>query len=81
LYKDFFELNSSGDKRKDTAAILSIPGRTYDVDVHYVKRPVPNYIDTTVETVLAIHKQEPPGDILAFLTGQDEVDRVVRKLK
>jgi ATP-dependent RNA helicase DDX35 len=80
LYKDFFELNSSGDKRKDTAAILSIPGRTYDVDVHYVKRPVPNYIDTTVETVLAIHKQEPPGDILAFLTGQDEVDRVVRKL-
>ena len=40
LYKDFFEFNTSKNKKKDTAAILSIPGRTYDVDVYHVNRYV-----------------------------------------
>lgn len=34
---------------------------------------VPDYVQKTITTVLEIHKNEPPGDILAFLTGQDEV--------
>ena len=71
---------------KDTAKILSIEGRLFNVDVHYVKRfvlwspvipfhpgmfsPVPDYVKVTIDTVVAIHKQEPQGDVLAFLTGQ-----------
>lgn len=31
---------------------------------------VPDYVQTTVDTVLQIHRNEPAGDILAFLTGQ-----------
>lgn len=34
-----------------------------------------------VDTVLKIHLSKDPGDILAFLTGQEEVDRAVRLLR
>ena len=43
--------------------------------------PVPNYIQGCVDTVSRLHSSESPGDVLVFLTGQDEVDDVVRKLQ
>ena len=43
--------------------------------------PVPSYLKATVETVISIHKEEAVGDILAFLTGQDEVENVVSMLR
>jgi ATP-dependent RNA helicase DDX35 len=41
---------------------------------------VADYVTGMVETVLKIHKAEAPGDILGFLTGQEEVDRAVSLL-
>lgn len=32
--------------------------------------PVPDYVKVTIDTIIAIHKQESHGDVLAFLTGQ-----------
>ena len=60
---------------------MSIEGRAYSVDVHYTKQPVPNYLTSTVETVLAIHRDQGPGDVLAFLTGQEEVERAVAEIR
>jgi len=34
---NFFNQNSSHDKSKDTAVIMSVEGRLYPVDIHYVK--------------------------------------------
>lgn len=31
-------------------------------------------MDAALITVMQIHLQEPPGDILLFLTGQEEID-------
>lgn len=45
-----------------------------------VLEPVPCYVQATVDTVLKINSSKEPGDILAFLTGQEEVDRAVRLL-
>jgi len=45
-----------------------------------VTEPVANYINGVVDTALKIHETEEPGDILAFLTGLDEVDQVVSLL-
>uniref|UniRef100_A0A8C9FBL1 DEAH-box helicase 35 n=1 Tax=Pavo cristatus TaxID=9049 RepID=A0A8C9FBL1_PAVCR len=42
--------------------------------------PVPDYIKSTVETAMKIHQMENDGDILAFLTGQEEVETVVSML-
>ena len=54
--------------------ILTIPGRTYPVEVLYAKEPEPDYLDSALITTMQIHLSEPPGDILVFLTGQEEID-------
>lgn len=55
--------------------VLNIPGRTFPVQTSYISKPVTNYLDTAVQTVLSLHSTEPmPGDILLFLTGQDDID-------
>ncbi|GLJ32503.1 hypothetical protein SUGI_0653990 [Cryptomeria japonica] len=54
--------------------IFTIPGRTYPVEVYYSKQPETDYLDAALLTVLQIHLEEPEGDILLFLTGQEEID-------
>jgi ATP-dependent RNA helicase DHX8/PRP22 len=56
------------------APIFRIPGRTYDVQVQYLKEPETDYLEASIICVLQIHLTEPPGDILLFLTGQEEID-------
>jgi ATP-dependent RNA helicase DHX8/PRP22 len=33
-----------------------------------------DYLDASMITVMQIHLMEPPGDVLLFLTGQEEID-------
>ncbi|XP_037940793.1 ATP-dependent RNA helicase DHX8-like isoform X2 [Teleopsis dalmanni] len=56
------------------APIFTIPGRTFPVEVLYTKEPEVDYLDSSLITVMQIHLREPPGDILLFLTGQEEID-------
>lgn len=80
--------NSSGKKQHQTnaeeslpsrvPAIISVEGRAHDVQIYYLEDAVPNYLHAAVSTVSSIHHQEPSGDILVFLTGQDDVDAVVQ---
>ncbi|KAL4234591.1 ATP-dependent RNA helicase [Mactra antiquata] len=78
--KDFFNRNDTDDTSKDTAAILSIEGRAFPVDIHFTIDPVPDYIKATVDTIVKLHHNEGPGDVLAFLTGMDEVNTVTKML-
>ncbi|CAH0718631.1 unnamed protein product, partial [Brenthis ino] len=72
--KDFFNLNDKKDKtNKSTSVIMSMQGRTHPIDIFYVQEPVPDYVKATVDTVIKIHENEPFGDILAFLTSQEEI--------
>ncbi|KAL9949934.1 hypothetical protein ACHAQF_000184 [Verticillium nonalfalfae] len=54
--------------------IFTIPGRTFPVEVLYSREPESDYLDAALVTVMQIHLTEPPGDILLFLTGQEEID-------
>uniref|UniRef100_A0A8C7L6Z0 ATP-dependent RNA helicase DHX8 n=1 Tax=Oncorhynchus kisutch TaxID=8019 RepID=A0A8C7L6Z0_ONCKI len=56
------------------APIFTIPGRTFPVEVLYCKEPETDYLDASLITVMQIHLTEPPGDVLVFLTGQEEID-------
>ncbi|CAM9482708.1 unnamed protein product [Ectocarpus fasciculatus] len=59
----------------DNASIFMIPGRMFPVDIMYTKAPEADYLDAVVVTCLQIHVTQPvPGDILVFLTGQEEID-------
>lgn len=77
---EFFNRNQTTDRSKDTVAALSVEGRTFPVEIFYALDPLPDYIKATVETVMKIHRSEGSGDVLAFLTGMEEVDNVVRLL-
>uniref|UniRef100_A0A9I9CF41 RNA helicase n=1 Tax=Cucumis melo TaxID=3656 RepID=A0A9I9CF41_CUCME len=52
--------------------------RGFNVQIFYLEEPVSDYVQSAVSTVLSIHEQEPPGDILVFLTGQDDIDAAVQ---
>nr|MBE5726249.1 lethal (2) 37Cb [Cucujiformia] len=58
----------------DDAPIFRIPGRRFPVDIYYTKAPEADYVDACVISVLQIHATQPLGDILVFLTGQDDIE-------
>ena len=65
----------------DNAPIFIIPGRRYPVDIYYTKAPEADYLDAAVVTVLQIHTTQPRGDILVFLTGQEEIESMLDTLQ
>merc|ERR1719447_1943193 len=58
----------------NNANIFTIPGRTFPVEILYTREPTTDYLDESLMTVMQIHLNDPPGDILLFLTGQEEID-------
>ena len=54
--------------------IFRIPGRMFPVKVLFSKTPQSDYVEDALQTVQQIHLNEPKGDILLFLTGQEEID-------
>ncbi|KAF6815101.1 pre-mRNA splicing factor ATP-dependent RNA helicase prp16 [Colletotrichum sojae] len=53
---------------------FTIPGRTFPVDVMFHRSPVEDYVDQAVQQVLAIHVSMDQGDILVFMTGQEDIE-------
>lgn len=67
----------------DDAPIFNIPGRRYPVDIHYTSQPEANYLSAAITTVFQIHiaQGRQPGDILVFLTGQEEIEAAEQNLQ
>ncbi len=56
------------------AQTFTIPGRTFPVDVLFSKTPCEDYVDSAVKQALSIHLSHPKGDILVFMTGQEDIE-------
>jgi len=54
--------------------IFNIPGRTFPVETYFTKAPVDDYVNSAVQKAIEIHIQQPPGDILIFMTGQEDIE-------
>jgi len=66
----------------DDAPQFIIPGRMYNVEKLYAAAPEADYVEAAVITSLQIHITQPvPGDILVFLTGQEDIEAAVQKLQ
>ncbi|KAL1915012.1 uncharacterized protein VTP21DRAFT_7717 [Calcarisporiella thermophila] len=63
------------------APLLSIPGRAYPVEIFYTTRPESDYCEAAIRTVIGIHLHEPPGDVLVFLTGEEEIENACRQIR
>jgi pre-mRNA-splicing factor ATP-dependent RNA helicase DHX38/PRP16 len=55
------------------APVFNIPGRTFPVSVHWSAGVPEDYVEASVKQVLSLHASAPPGDILVFMTGQEDI--------
>ncbi|CAI7915824.1 unnamed protein product, partial [Closterium sp. NIES-53] len=71
------------------AHAVYIRGRQHPVQVLYTPAPEPDFLDAALVTVLQIHTDHPiegtapgqAGDILVFLTGQEDIESMARLLQ
>lgn len=59
------------------APVFTIPGRTFPVEIMFSPKVIDDYVDGAVKKALEIHIKEPPGDILIFMTGQEDIEATV----
>ncbi|KAL6573530.1 Pre-mRNA-splicing factor ATP-dependent RNA helicase DEAH10 [Orobanche hederae] len=60
------------------ARAVHVQGRQHPVDILYTRQPETDYTDAALITIFQIHLEEEPGDILVFLTGQEEIESIER---
>ncbi|RXM30870.1 Pre-mRNA-splicing factor ATP-dependent RNA helicase DHX15 [Acipenser ruthenus] len=66
----------------DNCPLLTIPGRTHPVEIFYTPEPERDYLEAAIRTVIQIHMcEEEEGDVLLFLTGQEEIDEACKRIK
>lgn len=63
------------------APLLKVPGRTFPVEIFYAAKPERNYVEAAVRTAVHIHQCEAPGDILVFLTGEQEIEQACDEIR
>ncbi|KAI3880903.1 hypothetical protein MKX03_032728 [Papaver bracteatum] len=61
--------------------VLTVPGKLFPVDIVYSSERPTSYLDACLNQALDIHIHQPPGDVLIFMTGQDDIDKCVKKLE
>ncbi|KAF8018466.1 hypothetical protein BT93_H3375 [Corymbia citriodora subsp. variegata] len=61
--------------------VLNVPGKLYPVEIVYSRERPKSYLESSLRTALNIHVREPEGDVLIFMTGQDDIDKLVSKLE
>lgn len=61
--------------------VVSIDARTFPVTAHFARHTEEDYIRAARKTVMKIHKDLPPGSVLVFVTGREEVHRLCRLLR
>jgi len=66
----------------DNAPLMNVPGRTHPVEIFYTPEPERDYLEAAIRTVVQIHMcEETDGDMLLFLTGQEEIEEACKRLK
>ncbi|KAK6930847.1 DEAD/DEAH box helicase domain [Dillenia turbinata] len=61
--------------------VLTVPGKLFPVEIIYSKERPKSYLESSLKTAIDIHIREPEGDVLIFMTGQDDIEKLVSKLE
>ncbi|WJX56320.1 RNA helicase [Trifolium repens] len=62
------------------APLMEVPGRLHPVEIFYTREPERDYLKAAIRTAVQIHMCEPAGDILVFLTGEEEIEEACREI-
>ncbi|WVQ81617.1 hypothetical protein IAT38_003741 [Cryptococcus sp. DSM 104549] len=74
--KYFGDTNPTGQ-----APLVRVSGRTFPVETFFTQEPETDYVEAAIRTVLFIHQAEDEGDVLLFLTGEEEIEDACRKIR
>ncbi len=61
--------------------VLQAEGRQYPVTVHFARKTHHDYVEEAFRKISKGHKKLPPGGFLVFLTGQNEINQLSKRLK
>ncbi|KAL1523896.1 hypothetical protein AB1Y20_018815 [Prymnesium parvum] len=53
---------------------VQVQGRQHPVSLFYTSSPQDDYVEAAVTATLQLHMESLPGDILVFLTGQEDIE-------
>ncbi|CAE7121278.1 unnamed protein product [Rhizoctonia solani] len=65
----------------DGARIVYVKGRQHPVKLMYLKDNTMDYLESALKTIFQIHINQPPGDILVFLAGQEDIETLERSIQ
>jgi HrpA-like RNA helicase len=58
------------------AKVFHVKGRQFPVELFYTDEPQSDYVESTIISCLQIHLDQGEGDVLVFLTGQEEIESI-----
>lgn len=61
--------------------VLRVEARQFPVTIHFSKVTPDNHINAAFTKICKVHRSQPSGGILVFVTGRNEVNTLCRKLK
>ncbi|EPE02283.1 deah-box rna helicase [Ophiostoma piceae UAMH 11346] len=61
--------------------VIDIEGRQYPVTVHFAQKTRHDYVEEAFRKIVRGHRKLPPGGFLVFLTGEDEIQRLAKRLR
>ena len=67
--------------RNGKPPLIQAEGRQFPVATHFSRRTHRDYVDEAFHKVCRGHKKLPPGGMLVFLTGQNEITTLAKRLK
>ena len=65
----------------NTPPLLQAEGRQYPVSIHFARKTQRDYLEETFLKLSRAHKKLPPGGMLVFLTGQNEITALSKRLR
>ncbi|KAJ3783549.1 P-loop containing nucleoside triphosphate hydrolase protein [Lentinula aff. detonsa] len=63
------------------AKILYVQGRQHPVKIYHSSQGQVDYVDAAMRTFFQIHTDYPPGDVLIFLPGQEDIESLEKTIQ
>ncbi|CAL9082100.1 unnamed protein product, partial [Musa acuminata var. zebrina] len=62
------------------APLMRVPGSLHEAEIFYTQERERDYLEAAIQTVVQIYMCEPAGDILVFLTREEEIEDACKKI-
>ncbi|KAF7365474.1 hypothetical protein MVEN_00420400 [Mycena venus] len=63
------------------AKIIYVKGRQHPVKIYHCAQGQTDYVDAALRTFFQIHVDQPPGDVLIFLPGQEDIESLEKSVE